>query len=143
MLTHGILTAIPTSYFFSHSLAPFIEHPVRHRVLESPLQSWQPRNTVLAFLQLLSLRFTLDIFPCVECRIHHNREFSPKIQRRVIGISKVLQSLTRRESRDYFPHVTYGMQGTLHHGWQPQITMSDDPYLIGPGLSTHTHSTVN
>ena len=35
------------------------------------------------------------------------------------------------------------MQGTLHHGWQPQITMSDDPYLIGPGVTTHTHSTVN
>ena len=45
MLTHGILTAIPTSYFFSHSLAPFIEHPLRHRVLESPLQSWQPQST--------------------------------------------------------------------------------------------------
>ena len=37
----------------------------------------------------------------------------------------------------------HGMQGTLLHGWQPQITMSDDPYLIGPGVSTHTHSTVN
>ena len=35
------------------------------------------------------------------------------------------------------------MQGTLHHGWQPQITMSDDPYLIGPDVTTHTHSTVN
>ena len=35
------------------------------------------------------------------------------------------------------------MQGTLPHGWQPQSTISDDPYLIGPGLSTHTHSTVN
>ena len=44
MLTHGILTAIPTSYFFSHSLAPFSEHPLGHRVLESPLQAWQPRS---------------------------------------------------------------------------------------------------
>ena len=44
MLTHGILTAIPTSYFSSHSLAPFSEHPLGHRVLESPLQAWQPRS---------------------------------------------------------------------------------------------------
>ena len=44
MLTHGILAAIPTSYFSSHSLAPFSEHPLRHRVLESPLQAWQPRS---------------------------------------------------------------------------------------------------
>ena len=34
-----------------------------------------------------------------------------------------------------------GMQGARHYGWQPQSTMSDDPYLIG--VSTHTHSTFN
>ena len=118
-------------------------HHCRHGNREVQFQGTRI-PAVLAFLQMvLLLRFTLDIFPWVECRIHHNREFSPKIQCRVIWISKVLQSLTRRESRDFFPHVTYGMQGTLHHGWQPQSTMSDDPYLIGPGLSTHTHSTVN
>ena len=44
MLTHGILAAIPTSYFSSHSLAPFSEHPLGHRVLESPSQAWQPRS---------------------------------------------------------------------------------------------------
>ena len=109
MLTHGILTAIRTSYFSSLSLAPFSEHPLRHRVLKSPLQAWQPRSIFpgyphpRSFLQLLSLLFTLNIFPCVECRIHQNRDFSPKIQCLVIWISKVLQSLTRRESRDSFP----------------------------------------
>ena len=54
MLTHGILifilfslgAPIPTSHFSSHSLAPFSENPLRHRVLpESPLQAWQPRST--------------------------------------------------------------------------------------------------
>ena len=37
----------------------------------------------------------------------------------------------------------HGMQGARLQGLQSQITMSDDPYLIGPGVSTHTHSTVN
>ena len=36
-----------------------------------------------------------------------------------------------------------GMQGACLHGVQPQITMSDDPYFIGPGVSTHTLSTDN
>ena len=36
-----------------------------------------------------------------------------------------------------------GMQGACLHGVQPQITMSDDPYFIGPGVSTHTYSTDN
>ena len=36
-----------------------------------------------------------------------------------------------------------GMQGGLHHGWQPQSTISEDPYFMVPGVSTHTHSTVN
>ena len=114
MLTHGILVAIPTAHFSSHSLAPFSEHPLRHRVLESPLQAWQPRSTFPGYpyprssgisAAAFSLLFFLDILPCVECRIHDNRDFSPKIQCRVIWISKVLQSLTRRESRDFFPHV--------------------------------------
>ena len=35
------------------------------------------------------------------------------------------------------------MQGARLHGLQPQSTMSDDPYLIAPGVSTHTYSTVN
>ena len=36
-----------------------------------------------------------------------------------------------------------GMQGARLHGVQPQRTMSDDPCLIAPGVSTHTHCTVN
>ena len=36
-----------------------------------------------------------------------------------------------------------GMQGARLHGVQPQITMSDEPYFIGPGVSTHTLSTDN
>ena len=35
------------------------------------------------------------------------------------------------------------MQGARLHGWQPQSTVSDDPYFIASGVSTHTHSTVN
>ena len=38
---------------------------------------------------------------------------------------------------------SHGMQGARLHGLQPQSTMSDDPYVIGPGVSTDTHSTVN
>ena len=37
----------------------------------------------------------------------------------------------------------HGIQGARLHGLQPQSTMSDNPYLIGPGESAHTHSTVN
>ena len=36
-----------------------------------------------------------------------------------------------------------GMQGARLHGVQPQITMSDEPYFIGPDVSTHTLSTDN
>ena len=54
MLTRGILIFIlfslgaptPSSHFPLHSLAPFSEHPLRYGVLESPLQSWQPRSTI-------------------------------------------------------------------------------------------------
>ena len=35
------------------------------------------------------------------------------------------------------------IQGARPHGLQPQITISDNPYFIAPGVSTHTHSTVN
>ncbi|CAH3015795.1 unnamed protein product [Porites evermanni] len=39
---HSAGAPIPTSHFSSHSLAPFSKHPHRYRVLESPLQAWQP-----------------------------------------------------------------------------------------------------
>ena len=62
MLTHGILAAIPTSYFSSHSLAPFSEHPLRHRVLESPLQAWQPRSIFPGYPYPRSSGFSTDGF---------------------------------------------------------------------------------
>ena len=37
----------------------------------------------------------------------------------------------------------HGIQGARLHGLQPQSTMSDNPYFIGPGESAHTYSPVN
>ena len=152
MLTHGILAAIPASYFSSHSLAPFSEHPLRHRVLESPLQAWQPRSIFPGYPYPRSSGISTDGFtPPVHPGYLPLSGMQDPPQQRVQPQNTMPGDLNLEGSAvtypqgipRFLPHVTYGMQGTLPHGWQPQSTMSDDPYLIGPGVSTHTHSTVN
>ena len=158
MLTHGILIFLffslgaptPTSHFFSHSLAPFSEHPLRHRVLESPLQAWQPRSTVPGYPYPRSSGISTDgLTPPVHPGYLPLRGMQDPPQQRVqpqntmpCDLNLEGSAVTNTQEIPGF-HSPCGMQGARLHGVQPQITMSDDPYFIGPGVSTHTYSTDN
>ena len=158
MLTHGILifilfslgAPIPTSHFFSHSLAPFSEHPLRHRVLESPLQAWQPRSTFPGYPYPRSSGISTDgLTPPVHPGYLPLSGMQDPPQQRVQPQNTTPCYLNLEGSAVTYPQEIpgflppHGMQGARLHGLQLQSTMSDDPYLIGPGVSTHTHSTVN
>ena len=158
MLTHGILifilfslgAPIPTSHFSSHSLAPLGEHPLRHRVLESPLQAWQPRSTFPGYPYPGSSGISTDgLTPPVHPGYLPLRGMQDPPQQRVQPQNKMPCDLNLEGSAVTKPQEipgflpAHGMQGARLHGLQPQSTMSDDPYLIAPGVSTHTHSTVN
>ena len=158
MLTHGILifilfslgAPIPTSHFFSHSLAPFSEHPLRHRVLESPLQAWQPRSTIPGCPYPRGSSISTDGFtPPVHPGYLPLRRMQDPPQQRVQPQNTTPCYLNLEGPAVSYPQEIPGflpphrMQGARLHGLQPQSTMSDDPYFICPGESTHTHSTVN
>ena len=150
MLTHGILATIPTSYFSSHSLAPFSEHPLGHRVLESPSQAWQPRSIFPWYPYPRSSGISTDgLTPPVHSGYLPLRGMQDPPQQRVQPQNTTPCDLNLEGSAVSYPQEIpgflspHGMQGARLHGLQPQSTMSDDPYLIGPGVSTHTHSTVN
>ena len=157
MLTHGILifilfslgAPIATSHFFSHSLAPFSEHPLRHRALESPLQAWKPRSTIPGYPYLRSSGISTDGLTPVHPGYLPLSGMQDPPQQRVQPQNTTPGYLNLEGSAVTYPQEIpgflppHGMQGARLHGLQPQSTMSDDPYLIGPGVSTHTHSTVN
>ena len=159
MLTRGILIfiiffslgfTIPTSHFFSHSLAPFSEHPLRHRVLESPLQAWQPRSTIPGYPYPRSSSISTDgLTPPAHLGYLPLRGMQDPPQRRVQPQNTTPGYLNLEGSAVSYPQEIpafvppHGMQGARLQGLQPQSMMSDDPYLIAPGVSTHTHSTVN
>ena len=157
MLTHGILIfilfslgfPIPTSHFSSHSLAPFSEHPLRHRVLESPLQPCQPRSTIPGYPYLRSSGISTDGLTPVHPGYLPLRGMQDPPQQRLQPQNTMPCYLNLEGSAVTYPQEIpgflppHGRQGTCLHGLQPQSTMSDDPYLIAPGVSTHTHSTVN
>ena len=157
MLTRGVLifilfslgAPIPTSHFFSHSLAPFSEHPLRYGVLESPLQSLQPRSTIPGYPHPRSSGISTVAFPPVHSGYLPMRGMLEPPQQRVQPQNTMPCDLNLEGSAVTYPQEIpgflppHGMQGARLHGLQPQSTMSDDPYLIAPGVSTHTHSTVN
>ena len=91
MLTRGILiflffslgAPIPTSHFSSRSLAPFSEHPLRHRVLDSPLQAWQSRSTIPGYPYPRSSGISTVAFPPVHPRFLPQRGMQDPPQQRV------------------------------------------------------------
>ena len=119
-------------------------------MLESPLQAWQPRSNIPGYPYLRSSGISTDgLTPPVHSGYLPLSGMQDPPQQRV-----QLQNTTPCYLNLQGSAVTYpqgiprfrpprGMQGARLHGLQPQSTMSDDPYLIGPGESTHTHSTVN
>ena len=157
MLTRGILIFIlfslgaptPTSHFPLHILAPFSEHPLRYGVLEPPLQAWQPRSTIPGYPHPRSSGISTVAFPPVHSGYLPMRGMLEPPQQRVQPQNTMPCDLNLEGSAVTYPQEipafvpTRGMQGARLQGLQSQIMMSDDPYLIGPGVSTHTHSTVN
>ena len=152
MLTRGILilgAPIPTSHFSRHSLAPFREHPLRHRVLESPLQAWQPRSTFPGYPYSRSSGISTVSLPPVHSGYLPLRGVQEQPQQRVQPQNTMPCDSNLEGSAVTYPQEIpgflppHGMQGARLHGLQPQSTMPDNPYLIGPGESAHTHSTVN
>ena len=155
MLTRAILiffslgAPIRTSPFSGHSLASFSEHPLRHRVLESPSQSWQPRSTFPGYPYPRSSGISTDGLTPVHPGYLPLRGMQDPPQQRVQPQNTLPGDLNLEGSGVTYPEEIsgflppHGMQGMRLHGLQPQLTMSDDPYLIGPGVSTHTQSTVN
>ena len=157
MLTRGILIFIlfslgaptPTSHFPLHSLAPFSEHPLRYGVLEPPLQAWQPRSTIPGYPHPRSSGISTVAFPPVHSGYLPMRGMLEPPQQRVQPQNTMPCDLNLEGSAVTYPQEipsfvpTRGMQGARLQGLQSQITISDDPYLIGPSVSTHTHSTVN
>ena len=157
MLTRGILIFIlfslgaptPTSHFPLHSLAPFSEHPLRYGVLEPPLQAWQPRSTIPGYPHPRSSGISTVALPPVHSGYLPVRGMLEPPQQRVQPPNTMPFDVNLEGSAVTYPQEIpafvppRGMQGARLQGLQSQITMSDDPYLIGPGVSTHTHSTVN
>ena len=150
MLTRGILiffssgAPIPTSHLSTHSLAPFSD-----RVLESPLQAWQPRSTFPGYPYSRSSGISTVSLPPVHSGYLPLRGMQEQPQQRVHPQSTMPCDSNLEGSAVTYPQEIpgflppHGMQGARLHGLQPQSTMSDNPYLISPGESTHTHSTVN
>ena len=149
MLTRGILIFIlfslgaptPTWHFPLHSLAPSSEHPLRYGVLEPPLQTWQPRSTIPGYPHPRSSGISTVALPPVHSGYLPVRGMLEPPQQRVQPQNTMACDLNLEGSA-----VTYSQEIPAFvppRGMQPQITMSDDPYLIGPGVPTHTHSTVN
>ena len=137
------------SHFSSHSLAPFSEHPFRHRVLESPLQAWQPRSTIAGYPYPRSSGISTVGLPPVRPGYLPQRGMQDPPQQSVHPQNTMPCDLNLEGSAVTYPQeiqgflTPHGMQGARLHGWQPQSTVSDDPYFIAPGVSTHTHSTIN
>ena len=141
---------IPTSHFFSHSLAPFSEHPLCHRKLESPFQAWQPRSTIPGYPYPRSSGiFTDGLTPPVHPGYLPLRGRQDPPQQRVQPENTTPCCLNLEGSAVSYPQEIpgflppHGMQGAGLHGLQPQSTMPDDSYLSARGVSTHNHSTVN
>ena len=149
MLTRGILIFIlfslgaptPTSHFPLHSLAPSSEHPLRYGVLEPPLQTWQPRSTIPGYPHPRSSGISTVALPPVHSGYLPVRGMLEPPQQRVQPQNTMACDLNLEGSAVTYPQEIPAF--VPPRGMQPQITMSDDPYLIGPGVPTHTHSTVN
>ena len=118
-------------------------------MLESPLQAWQPRSTVPGYPYPRSSGISTDGLTPVHPGYLPLRGMQDLPQQRVQPQNTTPGYLNLEGSAVTYPQEIpgflppHGMQGARLHGLQPQSTMSDDPYLIGPGVSTHTHSTVN
>ena len=118
-------------------------------MLESPLQAWQPRSNIPGYPYPRSSGISTDGLTPVHSGYLPLRGMQDLPQQRVQPQNTTPGYLNLEGSAVTYPQEIpgflppHGMQGARLHGLQPQSTMSDDPYFIAPGVSTHTHSTVN
>ena len=118
-------------------------------MLEPTLPSWQPRSTIPGYPYPHSSGISTVALPPVHSEYLPLRGMQDPPQQRVQTQNTMPCDSNIESSADTYPQAIRafvpprGMQGARLQGLQPQITMSDDPYLIGPGVSTHTHSAVN
>ena len=118
-------------------------------MLEPTLPSWQPRSTIPGYPYPHSSGISTVALPPVRSEYLPLRGMQDPPQQRVQTQNTMPCDSNIESSADTYPQAIRafvpprGMQGARLQGLQPQITMSDDPYLIGPGVSTHTHSAVN
>ena len=120
-------------------------------MLESPLQeAWQPRSTFPGYPYPRSSGISTDgLTPPVHPGYLPLSGMQDPPHQRVQPQNTMPCYLNLEGSAVTYPQEIpgfvppHGTQGARLHGLQPQSTMSDDPYLIAPGESTHTHSTVN
>ena len=119
-------------------------------MLESPLQAWQPRSTIPEYPYPRSPGISTDgLTPPVHSGYLPLRGMQDPPQQRVQPQNTTPCDLNLEGSVVTYPQEIPGflpphrIQGGRLHGLQPQITMSYNPYFIGPGVSAHTHSTVN
>ena len=119
-------------------------------MLESPLPAWQPRSTVPGYPYPRSSGISTDgltlsvlpgYLPLRGMQDPPQQTVQPQNTTPCYLNLEGSADTYRQEIPGFLP--PHGMQGERLHGWQPQSTMSDDPYSIAPGVSTHTHSTVN
>ena len=113
-------------------------------------EAWQPRSTIPGYPYPRSSGISTDGFtPPVHPGYLPLSGMQDPPQQRVQPQNTMPCYLNLEGSAVTYPQEIpgflppHGMQGARLHGLQPQSTMSDDPYLIAPGESTHTHSTVN
>ena len=113
------------------------------------MQAWQPRSTIPAYPYPRSSGISTVALPPVHPGYLALRGMQDPPQQRVQPQNTMPCYLNLEGSAVTYPQeipgflLPYGMQEARLHGLQPQSTMSDNPYLIAPGVSTHTHSTVN
>ena len=113
------------------------------------MQAWQPRSTIPGYPYPRSSGISTDGLTPVHTGYLPLSGMQDLPQQRVQPQNTTPCYLNLEGSAVTYPQEipgflpAHGMQGARLHGLQPQSTMSDDPYLIGPGVSTHTHSTVN
>ena len=113
------------------------------------MPAWQPRSTIPGYPYPHSSGISTASLPAVHPGYLPLRGMQDPSQQRVQPQNTMPCDLNLEGSAVTYTQEIPGflpphrIQGARLHGVQPQITMSDNPYFIGPGVSTHTHSTDN
>ncbi|CAH3186135.1 unnamed protein product [Porites lobata] len=129
---HSAGAPISTSHFSSLSLAPFSEHPLRNRVLESPLQAWQPRSNIPGYPYPRSSNISRIFLPPYG---FHPQSASPSYPHLQFS-DPVTSAVT------HTPVIPGNRTRAPLQAPQPLSASSGDLHLSGPVTSSVTHPAV-